>query len=444
MMRDGNGMRYVLDDVKVLDFSHALAGPYCTLLLAAYGARVFKLEPPGTGEIARHWGPPFTGKEASFFLGLNSNKLGISIDLKTPAGRDLCLRLAEKVDVLVENFRPGSPARLGLSYEHVRARNPRLIYCSISGYGQNGPSRDLPAMDLIMQAASGLLSITGSENGRVARCGHSVADITAGMFAAVGILLALHARERSGQGQFIDVSMFDGMISAMCSNFSYFLGSGDIPSPMGTAFKTIVPYRTFATADRDIALAAGSDKLWTSFCEAIGAPHLADDPRYTTNPQRVQNRHILEPLLAKIFRQAPCAEWLSRLSRAGVPCSPVRTFEEVWADPQSSARQMFPALSHSSAGNVTVTGLPVKLSATPGRIRFAAPRRGQHTRAILRSLLCMDDAALDRLESEGVIAGDGKACKSARPGKLRRSRGEAGKNNHSTLRCPEAPDTQSI
>lgn len=443
-MRDGKGMRYALDDVKVLDFSHALAGPYCTLLLASYGARVFKLEPPGSGEIARHWGPPFTGKEASFFLGLNSNKLGISIDLKTRAGRELCLRLVQKVDVVVENFRPGSLARLGLSYEHVRARNPRLIYCSISGYGQNGPSRDLPAMDLIMQAASGLLSITGSEDGRVARCGHSVADITAGMFAAMGILLALHARERSGQGQSIDVSMFDGMISAMCSNFAYYLGSGDVPSPMGTAFKTIVPYRTFAAADRDIAVAAGSDKLWVSFCAAIGAPHLADDPRYATNPQRVQNRRTLEPLLAKIFRQATCAEWVSRLSRAGVPCSPVRTFEEVRADPQAIVRQMFPVLTQSSAGNVTVTGLPVKLSATPGRIRFAAPGRGQHTRAVLRSLLCLDEAALDRLESEGVIGGGRNARKGAHSGKVRRPRGEAGKKNPSAQRCPEPPDTSSL
>ena len=396
-------MRYPLDDVKVLDFSHALAGPYCTLLRGGYGAWVYKLEPPGGGDIGRSWGPPFSGGEASFFLGLNSNKLGFSIDLKKPEGRELCLRLFEKVDVIVENFRPGAMDRLGLGYQQAHNRNPRLIYCSISGYGQDGPSRELPAMDLIVQASSGLMSVTGPEGGESVRCGHSVADITAGMFAAFGILLALHARERNGAGQFLDVSMLDGMVSAMASNYATYLGSGIAPGPMGSAFNTVVPYRAFATADRDIVLAVGSEKLWALFCEVIAMPELAADARYATNALRVENRATLEPLLARVFRQASSSEWLERLSRAGVPCSLVRNFDEVRADPQSAVRQLFPALEHPLAGEVCVTGLPVKLSDSPGRMRFAAPTLGQHTRAVLHSLLCLNRAELDRLEAAGVI-----------------------------------------
>jgi crotonobetainyl-CoA:carnitine CoA-transferase CaiB-like acyl-CoA transferase len=397
-------MRYPLDDIKVLDLSHALAGPYCTLLLAGYGARVYKLEAPGGGDIGRGWGPPFVGEEASFFLGLHSNKLGISIDLKKPQGVELCLRLMEKVDVVIENFRPGSLERLGLGFERARPRNPRLIYCSISGYGQDGPARDFPAMDLILQAASGLMSVTGAPDGAPARCGHSVADITAGMFAALGILMALHARQRTGAGQFLDVSMFDCMISAMSSNFANYFGSGVVPGPMGTAFKSIVPYRTFPTADREIAVAVASEKLWGAFCRAIAMPELADDPRYRSNALRVENRGALEPLLADVFRKAGWREWIGRLSAAGVPCAPVRTLDEVCADPQAAARGMFPWVRHPTAGAVPVTGLPVKLSETPGRVRFAAPLLGQHTRAVLHALLCLDSATLDALAQEGVIA----------------------------------------
>ncbi len=392
-----------LEDVKVLDLSHALAGPYCTSLLGLYGAKVFKLEPPGGGDIGRGWGPPFAGGESSFFLGLNPNKFGLCVDLKKQKGLELCLRLIEKVDVVIENFRPGSLERMGLGYRQARARNARLIYCSISGYGQNGPSRDLPAMDLILQASSGLISVTGVPGGETARCGHSVADITAGMFAALGILMALYARERTGVGQLLDVSMLDGMISAMGSNFANYLGSGAVPGPMGTAFKAIVPYRTFPTADRDIAIAVASDKLWAAFCQAIEMPELVEDPRYTSNALRVENRGTLEPMLMDLFRKATSAEWQERLGRFGVPCAPVRTLDEVCADPQCEVREMFPTVSHPTAGSVAVTGTPIKMSETPGRVRSAAPLLGQHTREALTSLLGLDEAALDALEQEGVI-----------------------------------------
>ena len=385
----------------MLDLSHALAGPYCTLLLSHYGATIYKLEAPDSGDIGRGWGPPFHGDNATFFLGLNCGKRSISIDLKTPEGRELCLQMMEKVDVVLENFRPGTLKRLGLDYEKARARNPKLIYCSISGYGQNGPSRDYPAMDLILQASSGLISITGAMGGEQVRCGHSVADVTAGMFAMIGILMALQSRNQTGMGQFVDVSMYDSMISAMASVFANYLGTGVVPRPWGTAFSTIVPYRTFPTKDREIAIAVASDKLWGIFCETMGHAELIDDPDYRTNALRVKNRGVLEPMIASIFREDTAEHWFEKLNRGGVPCSPVRTIEEVVNDPQSAVRGMFPQLKDVERS--FVTGLPVKFSATPGQVRSGPPEVGQHSRDILAELLGISSPKLDELESAGVI-----------------------------------------
>ena len=327
-----------LDGIRVLDFSHALAGPYCTLLLSDYGAKIYKLEAQN-GDMGRGWGPPFSGGISSFFLGLNRGKKGISINLKEPEGLDLCLRLIDKVDVLVENFRPGSMDKLGLGYAQVRERNPRLIYCSISGYGQQGPSRDEAAMDVVVQASSGLLSITGTEEGDSVRCGYGVTDVTAGLFSVIGILLALRSRERTGLGQFVDVSMLDSMISTMSSNYMSFLGSDIVPRPMGTSFPTIVPYRVFHTSDREIAIAVGSEKLWAAFCSALERPDLERHPDYETNALRIQNRKVLEPILSDIFRQRPVEQWLARLQSAGIPCSLVRNFGEVVDHPQCEVRE---------------------------------------------------------------------------------------------------------
>ncbi len=396
-------MESPLAGLTVLDFSHALAGPFCSLLLADYGATVYKLEPPVGGDISRGWGPPFTGDQSSFFLGLNRGKQGVAIDLKRAEGVELCLRMVEKADVLIENFRPGTLDRLGLGYAAANARNPRLVYCSISGYGQNGPSRDESAMDLIVQAASGLISMTGTMEGEQVRCGHSVADITAGMFALIGILMALRAREQTGKGQFVDVSMLDSMISAMTSNFVSYIGSGIPPRPMGTAFATIVPYRTFAARDREISLAVGSEKLWVNFCKAIGHPELASDPRYATNAQRVANREVLEPMLGQIFLTGTAQHWAEKLSAEGVPCAPVRTIQEVVENPQAAVRGMFPEIQHPTAGRFTVTGPPIKFSDTPGSVSSAAPLLGQHTRESLTGLLGLDTGQLEDLEARGVI-----------------------------------------
>ena len=391
-----------LDGIRVLDFSHALAGPYCTLLLSDYGAEVYKLE-SREGDMSRGWGPPFANGIASVFLGLNRGKRGLSIDLKQPEGLDLCMRLIDRMDVLIENFRPGAMDRLGLGYEAVHRRNPRLVYCSISGYGQNGPSRDEAAMDLVVQSSSGLLSITGTKEGESVRCGYGVTDVTAGLFSVIGILLALRAREHTGSGQYVDVSMLDSMISTMSSNYMSFLGSGVVPRPMGTAFPTVVPYRVFHTKDRTIAIAVGSERLWSAFCGAIGRPDLEAHPDYASNAVRIKNRDALEGLLAGIFLERPVSEWLALLQEAGVPCSLVRDFRDVSEHPQCDVREMFPLIGHPVAGRHRVTGTPVKLSETPGHPSLPAPLLGQHTRATLKELFGLDDAALDDLSARRVL-----------------------------------------
>jgi crotonobetainyl-CoA:carnitine CoA-transferase CaiB-like acyl-CoA transferase len=404
-MIDGESERATarpLDGIRVLDFSHALAGPFCTLLLADYGAEVYKLEAPA-GDMGRGWGPPFAGGEAHFFLGLNRGKQGVCVDLKRPEGLDLCLRLSDRMDVLIENFRPGAMDRLGLGYEALHQRNPRLIYCSISGYGQNGPSRDEAAMDLVIQASSGLLSITGTEQGEYTRCGYGVTDVTAGLFAVIGILLSLRAREITGAGQYVDVAMLDCMISTMTSNYMSYLGSGSVPKPMGTAFPTVVPYRVFRTADTAVAIAVGSERLWSAFCETMERSDLARHPDFAANGDRIRNRHVLEPLLEREFRKRPTAEWIQRLQDAGIPASPVRTFQDVAEDPQPAARTMFPRLDHPAAGAHPVTGTPIKLSETPGSPGAPAPLLGQHTSAVLRELLGIEDSAIDALARKGVI-----------------------------------------
>jgi crotonobetainyl-CoA:carnitine CoA-transferase CaiB-like acyl-CoA transferase len=390
-----------LDGIRVLDFSHALAGPYCTMLMAQYGADVYKIESPGEGDLGRTWGPPFVGDTAAFFLGVNTGKRSLAVDLKKPEGLKLCFDMIDRVDVVIENMRPGTLERLGLGYEAVRARNPRVIYCSVSGYGQNGPSREEPAMDLIVQAASGLISVTGVEGGERVRCGHSVADITAGMCALIGILLALQARAHTGAGQFVDVSMLDSLISAMASNYAYFSGTGAVPGPMGTRFGAIVPYRGFATSDGDIVIAVASGKLWQEFCRAVDRAEWTDDPDYATNPQRVKNRETLEKMIAEIFGSNTNAFWVERLRKFGIPCAPVRTFDQVAADPQTAARGMFPEVD-----GFRPTGPPVKFSETPGSVRRGAPRLGQHSREVLAEVLGLSDSEIDGLVAANVVSGN--------------------------------------
>jgi CoA:oxalate CoA-transferase len=394
--------RSPLKDVRILDFSHALSGPYCTLLLGDYGANIYKVESPDGGDIGWTWGP-FAGGESACSLGQNRGKYSISIDLKRPEGVELCLRLIEHADVLIENFRPRTMDRLGLGYAAVQERNPRVVYCSISGYGQTGPRRDDPAMDLIIQCASGLLSVTGTEAGELVRCGYSVADVTSGMFAVIGILMALRSRDQTGQGQFVDVSMYDGMISAMSVVFLTHLGGGAAARPMGTAYSTLVPFRVFRARDTSFGFSVGSEKLWLALCQAIDRRDLETHTDFVTNTQRVKNRMMLEKVLADHFCQRPAEEWILALRAKGVPCSLVQSLPQVVEDPQASFREMFPMINHPTAGSGRVVGCPIKLSDIPGQATRPAPLLGEHSRQVLHDLLGLDRASAGALIANGVV-----------------------------------------
>ena len=290
-----------LDDITVLDLTHALAGPFASTMLGDYGAEIIKIEPPGHGDIARAWGPPFYHNESAYFVGLNRNKRSIEVDLKHPQGQELFFRLLERADVVLENFRVGTVEKLGIDYARARARHPGVIYCSISGFGQDGPYRDRAALDLVVQAESGLISVTGEPGRPGVRCGISIADITAGMYAAFGILAALHARQKTGRGQFIDVSMLEGQLGILSGVIGTYLADGIVPQPMGTAYAALLPYQTFRTKTRDLALGIGSDKAWRTFCPLVGLERLTRDARYATNAARHANRTTLIATLC-LFR----------------------------------------------------------------------------------------------------------------------------------------------
>jgi len=395
-------MQMPLEGVTVLDLSHALAGPFCSTMLGDFGAEVIKLE-PREGDIARAWGPPLPGGETSYFVSLHRNKKGIEIDLKKPEGQELFFRLVERSDVVLENYRTGALARLGLGYEKARERNPGIIYCSISGFGQDGPYRDRAALDLILQAESGMISVTGEPDSHGVRCGVSIADMTAGMYAAYGILLALRVKDRTGRGQAIDVSMLEGQLSLLGTMIGGYLADGEAPRPMGTAYKALLPYQTFRTKTRDLALAVGSEKLWKVFCPAIGAPELADDPRYRTNADRRKNRESLIARLHEIFLTRSYEEWETLLLEHGVPIGAINSLAEVVEHPQVRARGALVSMDHPRAGKVRMVGAPVRLSETPGSVRTPAPMLGEHTDQVLRELLGLGDEALAALRAAGAI-----------------------------------------
>ncbi len=396
-------MRMPLEDVTVLDLSHALAGPFCSTMLADFGALVIKLEAAGAGDIARSWGPPLPGGETSYFVSLHRNKKGIEVDLKHPQGKELFFRLVERCDVVLENYRVGALARLGLGYEAAREKNPGIIYCSVSGFGQDGPYRDRAALDLILQAESGMISVTGEPGGHGVRCGVSIADLTAGMYAAFGILLALRARERTGRGQAIDVSMLEGQLSLLGVMIGAYLADGQVPEPMGTAYKALLPYQTFRTRTRDLALAVGSEKLWKVFCPVIGCPELADDPRYRRNADRARNRESLIATLQDVFLTRTYEEWEALLLANGIPVGAINNIEEVVAHPQVEARESLVEMDHPRAGKVRMVGAPVRLSETPGSVRTPAPMLGEHTEEVLRQLLGLEAEEVAALRAAGAI-----------------------------------------
>ncbi len=390
-----------LDDLVVVDLSRALAGPYCTMMLADLGARVIKVESPDGGDDTRGWGPPFLGGESAYFLSVNRNKQSVTLNLKHPRGRDLLLRLIARADVLVENFRPGTMERLGLAYAAVHDAAPRLIFCSISGFGQTGPYRERAAYDLIVQGMGGIMGITGEPDGPPMRVGVAISDICAGMFAAYGILAALRVRDRTGRGQQVDVSLLDGQVAWMTYMAANYFATGENPPRAGQAHPNLVPYQPFPTRDGFVNVAVGSEGLWQKFCGAMEMP-IAADPRFATNAARVANRKDLVEALNPVFARRTTTEWVTRLLAAGVPAGPIYRMSEVMTDEQVRHREMVVELEHPRAGRITVNGTPVKLTETPGGIRTPPPVLGEHTEDVLREL-GLAEAELTGLRDDGVI-----------------------------------------
>jgi crotonobetainyl-CoA:carnitine CoA-transferase CaiB-like acyl-CoA transferase len=396
-------MKLPLEDVKILDLSHALAGPFCSTLLGDFGAQVVKIEVPEVGDIARAWGPPFYNTEAAYFVSLHRNKKSIEIDLKKNAGKDLFFRLVEVFDVVLENFRVGTLQKLSIDYEKARARNAGIVYCSVSGFGQTGPYRERAALDLIVQAESGMISVTGEPGGRGVRAGVSIADMTAGLYAAFGIMNALRVKEKTGQGQYVDVSMLEGQLGLLQGTIGGYLTDGVVPEPMGTAYKALLPYQTFRTRTKDLALAVGSDRLWRIFCPIMGLETMMDDPRFATNAARVQHRAELIARLQEVFLTRPYEEWEELLLEHGIPVGAINTIDQVVEHPQVKARGMIVESEHPVAGKVRLVGIPVKLSETPGSAREPAPLLGQHTDEVLQTYLQMNQAEIAELRQADVI-----------------------------------------
>jgi crotonobetainyl-CoA:carnitine CoA-transferase CaiB-like acyl-CoA transferase len=397
-------MTAALDDLLVLDLSRVLAGPYSTQLLGDLGARIVKVEQPGRGDETREWGPPFTSSgQSAYFLCANRNKESLTLDLKTPAGRAILRDLARRADVLVENFKVGTMDALGLGYAELRAENPGLIYCAITGYGQDGPYADRPGYDTVIQAQGGLMSITGPTDGDPHKVGVAVVDITAGLYAATSILAALHHRARSGEGQYIDIALFDVQLSWLANVGSAHLVSGRAPRRYGNAHGTIVPYQPFAAADGSLMVAVGNDGQFSRLCAVLGRPEWAADLRFATNPARVANREAIVGLVGAAIATRPVSEWVELLLAAGVPCGPVNDIPAALADPQAAARSMVQTVTDSAGDMLRLVGPAPKLSATPAQIRSAPPALGEHSEALLRDLLGYDEARLAALRAGGVI-----------------------------------------
>ncbi|MEA2634291.1 MAG: hypothetical protein QOH92_1058 [Chloroflexota bacterium] len=381
-----------LDGVRVLDLTHALAGPYCTMLLGDLGADVIKLEPP-TGDHSRQWGPPFIGSESSYFLSVNRNKRSVVLDLKQAAARSAARALALASDVVVESFKPGTAERLGLGPKELRARKPDLVYASISGYGQNQPT--LAGYDQIAQGTSGLMSLTGTAEGPPLKVGVPVGDITAGMFAAHAILAALVARTRTGQGAYIDVALNDALLALHTYQAGRFFATGDAPGREGNHHATIAPYGTFKVRDGFINVAVGSDAQYQRFCEALEAPELASDPRFTTNAQRQAARSELTQEIEQRLESDSRAQWLERLEQHGIPAGPIMDLREAFSSSLATDREMRVEINHPEVGQISQVGAPWKLDGRSSPIRLAPPTLGQHTAAVLRDVLGYDDAMLE-------------------------------------------------
>jgi crotonobetainyl-CoA:carnitine CoA-transferase CaiB-like acyl-CoA transferase len=403
-----------LSHVRVLDLSRVLAGPWASQLLADLGAEVIKVERPGAGDDTRGWGPPYlrdaAGRdtpESAYFVSANRGKKSITLDLAHPEGQAVVRRLVEVCDVVLENYKVGALARWGLDYASLSAINPRLVYCSITGFGQTGPYRDRAGYDFLIQAMGGLMSITGEPDGAPGggpmKVGVAITDILTGMYATVSVLAALAHRDRTGRGQQADLALLDVQVAMLANQAENYLVTGAAPRRLGNAHPSIVPYQAFATADGHVVLAVGNDGQFARFCDVAGRPELARDPRFATNAERVRNRGELAEILAAVLRLRPSREWLEGLEQAGVPAGPINDLAQVFDDPQVRARGMRVEAPHPQAGTVPMVGSPVRLSATPAREASAPPLLGQHTGEVLRGLLGMSEAEIEALRSSGVL-----------------------------------------
>jgi crotonobetainyl-CoA:carnitine CoA-transferase CaiB-like acyl-CoA transferase len=392
-----------LDGVRVLDLTRVLAGPYCTMFLGDLGAEIVKVEQPGVGDDTRGWGPPFAGGESAYFLCINRNKKSVTIDLKSAEGIALIRRLGQKADVLIDNFRPGTMERLGLGEEELRRANPKLIYASLTGFGADGPMADFPGYDLIVQAWGGLMSITGMPDGDPTKVGVAIIDLVAGLMLGKSIAAALFAREKLGIGQRIDTSLLEAEVATLINAGSNYLVGGKVPRRWGNAHPTIVPYQSFQTADSYLVIGVASELIWRRFCQAIGKPELADDPRFAKNANRVEHRTALIAMLDEMFRQRDNATWLRLLNEAEVPCAPIQTIDQVFAAPQVRHRNMLVEVEHPTVGPLRMAGIPVKFSATPASVRLPPPLLGQHTEEILLSWLGMSETEIAELKANKVV-----------------------------------------
>ena len=403
-------MMQPLQGIRVVDMTRALAGPYCAMMLGDLGADVIKVEQPGQGDGCRGWGPPFVGEpygpypgESAYFIAVNRNKRSVTVNLKSSEGQEIVRRLAAASDVLVENFRTGVLDKMGLGYEDMHALNPRLVYCSISGYGRTGPYAKRPGYDPIIQAEGGMMSITGPEEGPPYRVGVPIVDIAAGMFSSTAVLAALRARDQTGEGQLVDVSLLDAQVALLANVASNYLVGKAPPRRLGNAHPNIAPYQAFQARDGWFVLAAGSERLWRILCDTVERPDLKDDPRFATNGDRVANLAPLAEALGQVFATRDAGEWLDELREAGIPCGPINAIPDVFAHPQAEARELALEVEHPTAGPVQFTGFPYKLSQTPAAVRHAPPMLGEHTQEVLVELLGYAVEEVASLRERGAL-----------------------------------------
>ena len=391
-----------LDGIKVLDLTRVLAGPFATMILSDLGADVIKIEQPETGDESRNFGP-FKNGFSLYFMSVNRGKRSITLNLKTERGKTIFKQLVKQNDIIVENFRPGTMKKLGLDYDTLAVEHPQLIYAACSGFGQTGPYAEKGAYDMIIQGMGGIISITGEPDGSPVRVGTSISVITAALFTTIGILSALHHRNQTGKGQFIDVAMLDSLVAVLENAIVRYFATGDNPQPLGSRHPAITPFESFKSSDGHIIIAIGNDVLWSKFCESVDRKDLITDPRFSTNAQRTDNHGELQPILLEIMCQRTTDEWIEALENIGVLCGPINTIDKVVNHPQIEAREMIAKVVHEITGTVQVPGVPIKMSDTPGKIETPAPSLGQHTDEVMQNELKLSVNEVIKLKQEGII-----------------------------------------